>query len=136
VEAHSVETSRLPCFLDSQFTDGGQVVSLTRRPPFTPRKIPVTHFCYRLSRPQGHSAAGRIRSIEKSNDLIRNRTRDQLRSYKYGASLCVTLAHHGCFHALLQCPSSRLCGSELLYQRWQHYGRLYRRVRFLGCNAM
>jgi hypothetical protein len=24
-------------------------------------KIPGTHFCYRLSRPQGHSAAGRIR---------------------------------------------------------------------------
>jgi hypothetical protein len=38
--------------------------------PLTPRKIPGTHFCYRLSRPQGHSAAGRIRSIEKSNDLI------------------------------------------------------------------
>jgi hypothetical protein len=40
-----------------------------------PRKIPGTHFCYRLSRPQGHSAAGRIRSIEKFNDLIGNRTR-------------------------------------------------------------
>jgi hypothetical protein len=30
----------------------------------------------RLSRPQGHSAAGRIRSIEKPNDLIGNWTRD------------------------------------------------------------
>jgi hypothetical protein len=29
-----------------------------------------------LSRPQGHSAAGWIRSTEKSNDLIGNRTRD------------------------------------------------------------
>jgi hypothetical protein len=29
-----------------------------------------------LSPPQGHSAAGRIRSIEKSNDLIGNRTRE------------------------------------------------------------
>jgi hypothetical protein len=47
-----------------------------RRPPFTPRKIPGTHFRQRLSRPQGHSAAGRIRSIEKSSDLIGNRTRD------------------------------------------------------------
>jgi hypothetical protein len=28
-----------------------------------------------LSRPEGHSAAGRIRFIEKSNDLIGNRTR-------------------------------------------------------------
>jgi hypothetical protein len=28
------------------------------------------------STPQGHSAAGRIRSTEKSNDLIENQTRD------------------------------------------------------------
>jgi hypothetical protein len=42
---------------------------------YPPRKIPGTHFCYRLSRPQGHSAVGRIRWIEKSND-IGNRTRD------------------------------------------------------------
>jgi hypothetical protein len=42
---------------------------------FTPRKIPRTHFCYRLNRPQGHMA-GRIRSIEKSSDLIVNRTRN------------------------------------------------------------
>jgi predicted RNA binding protein YcfA (HicA-like mRNA interferase family) len=44
--------------------------------PLQPRKIPGTNFCLRPSRPQGHSAAGRIRSIEKSNDVIRNRTRD------------------------------------------------------------
>jgi hypothetical protein len=25
--------------------DVGEVISLTRRPPFTPRKIPGTHFC-------------------------------------------------------------------------------------------
>jgi hypothetical protein len=41
-----------------------------------PRKLPVTHFCYMLSRPQGHSAAGRVRSSEKSKDLIGIRTRD------------------------------------------------------------
>jgi hypothetical protein len=69
------ETSRLPHFLDNRRTHGGEVVSLTHRPPFTPRKIPGTHFRYRLSRPQGHSAAGKIRSIEKSND-IGNRTGD------------------------------------------------------------
>jgi hypothetical protein len=44
--------------------------------PLPPRKIPDTHFCQRLSRSQGHSAAGRIRSISKSNDLIGIRTRD------------------------------------------------------------
>jgi hypothetical protein len=39
------ETSRLPHVLDSRLTDGGEFVSLTRRPPFTPMKIRGTHFC-------------------------------------------------------------------------------------------
>jgi hypothetical protein len=30
----SCETSRLPYFLDNRLTDGGEVVSLTRRTPF------------------------------------------------------------------------------------------------------
>jgi hypothetical protein len=67
---------RLPHFLDSQLTDGGVVVSPTRQPFFTPRKIPGTHFYYRLSQPQGHSVVRRIRSIEKTNDPVGNRTRD------------------------------------------------------------
>jgi hypothetical protein len=29
----------------SRLTDGGKVVRFTRRPSFTPRKIPGTHFC-------------------------------------------------------------------------------------------
>jgi hypothetical protein len=36
-------TSSHPHFLDNRFTDGGEA-SLTCRPPFTPRKIPGTHF--------------------------------------------------------------------------------------------
>jgi hypothetical protein len=36
-------TSRIPHFVDNRFTDGGEAVSLTRRPPFT--LIPGTHFC-------------------------------------------------------------------------------------------
>jgi hypothetical protein len=43
--------------------------------PLPPKKIPGTHFYYRLSRPQGQSAAGRIRSIEKIH-LIGTRSRD------------------------------------------------------------
>jgi hypothetical protein len=35
-------------------------------------KIPGTHFCLRLSWPQGHSAAQRIKQIEKCNDIFRN----------------------------------------------------------------
>jgi hypothetical protein len=62
--------SRLTHFLDNRLTNSGEVVSLTRR-----RKIPGTHFCWRLSRPQGYSAAGKIRSNEKSHDFTENRTR-------------------------------------------------------------
>jgi hypothetical protein len=31
--------------LDNRLTEGGEVVRHMRRPPFTPRKIPGTHFC-------------------------------------------------------------------------------------------
>jgi hypothetical protein len=34
-----------------------------------------THFCQKLSRPQGHSAAKRIMSMKNSNDTIGDRTR-------------------------------------------------------------
>jgi hypothetical protein len=43
---------------------------------FTPWSIPGTHFCQRLSRPQGHSATGRIMPMKNSNDTIGNRSRD------------------------------------------------------------
>jgi hypothetical protein len=36
---------KVPHFLDSRLTDGCEVVSLTRRPPFTPWKILGTHIC-------------------------------------------------------------------------------------------
>jgi hypothetical protein len=44
--------------------------------PLPPGKFLALISLKTLSRPQGHSAAGRIRSIEKSNYLIGNRTRD------------------------------------------------------------
>jgi hypothetical protein len=43
---------------------------------YPPGNIPGTHFCYRLSRPRGHSAFRRIVSMKNSNDTIGNRTRD------------------------------------------------------------
>jgi hypothetical protein len=100
------ETSRLPHFLDSRLVDGGEVVSLTRRPPFTPRKIPGTHLCYRLSGPHGHSAAGRIRSIEKCSDHIGNRTRD--------LPACSIVPQPGPSVRLLGCDSTRRWGPGAL----------------------
>ena len=43
---------------------------------FTPHEtLPVLISVKRLSRSQGHSAAGRIKSVKNSNDTIGNRTR-------------------------------------------------------------
>ena len=39
--------------------EGGEVVSLTHRPPLPPGNVPGTHFYQGLSRPQGH---GTVRS--------------------------------------------------------------------------
>jgi hypothetical protein len=44
--------SKLPHFLDTWLTNGGEVLSLTCRLSFTERKIPGTHFRYRLSQHQ------------------------------------------------------------------------------------
>jgi hypothetical protein len=43
---------------------------------YPPGNIPGTNFCYRLSQPQGHIAAGRIMSMKNSSDTIGNWTRD------------------------------------------------------------
>jgi hypothetical protein len=58
-------------------THSSEVVRFTHWQPFTPRKISRTHFCNRLSQPQGHSVAGRM-STDRSNDLIGNRTHNLL----------------------------------------------------------
>jgi len=42
---------------------------------YLPGNIPGTHFCYRLSQFQGHSAAGRTMSTINPSDIIGNRTR-------------------------------------------------------------
>ena len=52
-------------------------LSALRTGPLYPAgNIPGTHFCYRLSRPQGHSAAGRIMSVKNCSDTSGNRSRD------------------------------------------------------------
>jgi hypothetical protein len=74
---YSCETLKIPRFLDNRLTDDGEIVSLTRLGrSLLLTKIPGTHFCLRLSRPRGHSAAGMIRYIGKSIDLIGIQARD------------------------------------------------------------
>jgi len=55
---------RFPDFMTTA-QDGGKVVSLTHRPPLPPGNAPGTHFRFRLSRPQDHSAIGMILFNEK-----------------------------------------------------------------------
>ena len=45
---------------------------------YTLGEIPGTCLCQRLSRPQGHSAAGRIKSMKNLKGPIQNQTRDLL----------------------------------------------------------
>jgi hypothetical protein len=45
MEALGLREVQAPTFSDIRLTDGGKVVSPTRRPLFTPRKIAGIHFC-------------------------------------------------------------------------------------------
>jgi len=74
----SPEGSRKLKFPDYMTTeeDGGKVVSLMHQPPLPPGSAPGIHFCYRVSRPEDHSAIGRIMSMKNSSDTIWNRTSD------------------------------------------------------------
>jgi hypothetical protein len=65
--------SDIPRFLHKRLSE---VVSLTLRPPYSPRNIPGTNSFWRLSQLRGHNATRTIISIEKSDDLIGNRTCD------------------------------------------------------------
>jgi hypothetical protein len=72
-EFQEIEASR---FQDSRHIKVVRLSAVRTGRLCTPRNIPGTHFCYRLSQPQGHSATGRIMSMKNFNDTIGNRTRD------------------------------------------------------------
>ena len=54
----------------------GKFVSLTHRPHLPTGNPPGTQLCQRLSRPQGHSAIGRIMPMKNSSDTMWDRTSD------------------------------------------------------------
>jgi hypothetical protein len=74
--SYGSETSRLAHYLDNRLRDGVDFVSLTRRPPSPPQEDSWYSFLLEADSTPGHSAAGRIRSIENSSDLIGNQTRE------------------------------------------------------------
>jgi hypothetical protein len=57
--------------------EGGEVVSLTHRPPLPPGSVPGTYFHWGLSLAQGHGAVRRKYITEKSSDTTGNRSRDR-----------------------------------------------------------
>jgi hypothetical protein len=116
------EVSRLSHFLDSQLTDGDEVVNLMPRLCFTPWRFLVL-IAVRGWVNLGCSAAGKIVAIEKLSKLIRNRTRD-LPAYGF-MSQSTTLSHDSimvkligkcyCFNHLM-CNTSSWCGMETLLE--------------------
>ena len=67
VEAHRFQDSRHTKVVMSALRTGRL---------YSPVNIPGTHFCWRLSQLQGHSAARRNMSMKNSSDMIGDRTRD------------------------------------------------------------
>jgi hypothetical protein len=69
------EMLRIPHCLDNWLTDGGKVVSPTRRPHFTHQKhyfsASGTQFCYRLSKLQGPVRPEGLGKLKKLICLIR-----------------------------------------------------------------
>ena len=66
----------LPEFVDNRHMKLTILSALRNARLYPPGNISSTHFWWRLSRPQGHNVAGKIKSMEKLHDTIGKRTRD------------------------------------------------------------
>jgi len=100
----SLFSTSLACIVYRTKASNPKRLSLLRTGRLNPPpqgNIPDTHFCYRLSQPQGHSAAGRIMSMKNSNDTIGNRTRDLP-----VVALCLNQLHHRAPHREL--PANKM----------------------------
>jgi hypothetical protein len=86
--------SKIPHFLENRLSEDGAVVSLTRRPRFAPQGDSWYELMLKASILKDHSAAGRIRSLERYSDLIGGRVRDITACS--GARQQTTLPHASC----------------------------------------
>jgi hypothetical protein len=69
---------RIPHCIDNLLTDGGKVVNPTQTPHFNPQKyyyfyVSGTHFCYRLSKPQGIVRPEGLGKFKNSPHEVRER---------------------------------------------------------------
>ena len=67
---------KIPDFLHNRNMKLVKLSALLTGRLYPPGDIPGTHFFQGLNRPQGHSAAGRIKSMKNPTDSIGNRNRD------------------------------------------------------------
>jgi len=65
-----------PRFQDSRHRKVVRLSAVLSGSLYPAGNIPGTHFCWRLSHPRGHSAAGRIMSMKNSSDTIGNSSRE------------------------------------------------------------
>jgi hypothetical protein len=65
---------RIPHCLENRLTDGGKAVSPRDTPYFTPQKhyfnVSGSHFCYRLSNPQGLVRPEGLGTFKTTNDFM------------------------------------------------------------------
>jgi len=65
----SIAEKQIPRLQDNQHIKVVRLSALHTGCLYTPGNIPVTHFCHRLSRPWGHSAAGSIMAMKNPTTL-------------------------------------------------------------------
>jgi hypothetical protein len=97
---------------------------------------PRTHSFWRLSRSQGHSAAGRMRSIEKPNYLIGTWTRDlpacSIVPEPTTLPRAPVLLYCHCYYRKQKCPffaSVATCGTTVMSYKQLHCPDFLRRPR-------